>query len=137
MKRRKVISNWVKLVVAATALWISGAAHTETLRNSDVVALLDAGLGGEAVIARIETSESDFDTDTQTVPALRAQGVPSAVIAAMVKGESASIKFDDASADPKVPHSPAFYILDELLAQPQLAKIDPIASTLAKTGGIL
>lgn len=132
-----LISHKWKLFAAAAALCVSGTAQAETLRNADVVALLEAGLGEEAVIAKIETTESDFQTDTQTLLALRSQGVPSAVIAAMVKGENATIKFDDSSSDPSVPHTPGFYILDEYSAQPQMSKIDPIASTQTKTGGIL
>jgi len=137
LEGRIVISRRWKSAAAVAAFWASGAAQAETLRNTDVVALLEAGLGEEAVIAKIETTESDFDTDTQTLLALRSQGVPSSVIAAMVKGESASIKFNDTSADPKVPHSPGFYMLDETSDQPQMLKIDPTASTQTKTGGIL
>jgi hypothetical protein len=119
------------------ALCMSGAAQAETLTNDDVVALLEAGLGEEAVIAKIETSDADFVTDTQTLLALRSKGVPSPVIAAMVKSASGTIKFDDSSPDPTVPHTPGFYILDDTLAQKRMLKIDPIASTQTKTGGIL
>jgi hypothetical protein len=119
------------------ALCMAGAVHAETLTNDDVVALLEAGLGEEAVIAKVETSEGDFVTDTQTLLALRAKGVPSPVIAAMVKVASGTVKYDDASPDPKVPHSPGFYMLDESAPQPRMVKIDPIASTQTKTGGIL
>lgn len=126
-----------RLGIAAIALSLASGAAAETLRNSDVVALLEAGLGEEAVIAKIETSDSNFETDTQTLLALRAQGVPSAVIAAMVKGASGTIKYDDASPDPKVPHTPGFYMLDETSSNRRMVKIDPIASTQTKTGGLL
>jgi hypothetical protein len=119
------------------ALCMAGVAQAETLTNDDVVALLEAGLGEEAVIAKIEASDGDFLTDTQTLLALRAKGVPSPVLAAMVKSASGTIKFDDSSPDPTVPHSPGFYILDETSAQQRMLKIDPIASTQTKTGGIL
>lgn len=123
-------------MAVAAMLWASGAA-AETLRNADVVALLEAGLGEEAVIAKIETTEGEYQTDTQTLLALRAQGVPSPVIAAMVKSANGTIRYDDASADPTVPHTPGFYLLDDAAGQPRMLKIDPIASTQTKTGGIL
>ena len=126
-----------RCLAAAAALCLAGAAHAETLRNADVVALLEAGLGEEAVIAKIETSDGDFQVDTQTLLALRAKGVPSPVIAAMVKSANGTIRYDDASPDPKVPHTPGFYMLDESAGQPRMLKIDPIASTQTKTGGIL
>ncbi|TAD79321.1 MAG: hypothetical protein EAY70_06430, partial [Sphingomonadales bacterium] len=118
------------------SVWASAAA-AETLRNDDIVALLEAGLGEEAVIAKIETSDGDYDTDTQTLLALRAKGVPSPVIAAMVKSANGTIRYEDSSPDPKVPHTPGFYILDEASGSARMLKIDPIASTQTKTGGIL
>lgn len=126
-----------RLAIAAAALFLADSAIAETLQNTDVVALLDAGLGEEAVIAKIETSESDFETDTQTLLALRAKGVPSAVLAAMVKSASGTIKYNDTSPDPKVPHTPGFYILDDNVVGSRMMKIDPIASTQTKTGGLL
>jgi hypothetical protein len=130
-------STQVRCAAAGIALCLAGVAHAETLRNDDVVMLLEAGLGEEAVIAKIEASDGDFVTDTQTLLALRAKGVPSSVIAAMVKSASGTTKYDDTSPDPKVPHTTGFYILDDSSAQPRMTKIDPIASTQTKTGGIL
>lgn len=127
----------LRCVTAALALCLAGTARAETLRNDDVVALLEAGLGEEAVIAKIETSEGDFVTDTKTLLALRAKGVPSPVIAAMVKSANGTIRYNDTSPDPTVPHTPGFYMLDEAAGQPRMLKIDPIASTQTKTGGIL
>lgn len=127
----------LRCVAAALALCLAGTARAETLRNDDVVALLEAGLGEEAVIAKIETSEGDFVTDTKTLLALRAKGVPSPVIAAMVKSANGTIRYNDTSPDPTVPHTPGFYMLDEAAGQPRMLKIDPIASTQTKTGGIL
>lgn len=112
-----------KFTIAAAALvWASGVA-AETLTNEDVVVLLEAGLGEEAVIAKIESSDGNYVTDTQTLLALRAKGVPSPVIAAMVKSANGTIKYDDASPDPKVPHSPGFYMLDDTAGQPFMSSL--------------
>ena len=127
----------LRCLAAAVALATAGAAQAETLTNDDVVALLEAGLGEEAVIAKIETSDGNYQIDTKTLLALRAKGVPSPVIAAMVKSANGTTRYDDASPDPTVPHTPGFYMLDESGAQPRMWKIDPIASTQTKTGGIL
>lgn len=131
------VAKSLRCAAASFALLLASAAHAETLRNDDIVALLEAGLGEEAVIAKIETSEGDFDVDTQTLLALRAKNVPSSVIAAMVKSAKGTIRYDDTSADPTVPHSPGFYLLDQANGQARMKKIDPIASTQTKTGGIL
>jgi hypothetical protein len=127
----------LRALVAGVALSLGVGAHAETLTNDLVIRLLEAGLGEEAVIAKIETSESDFATDTTTLLDLRAKGVPSSVIAAMVKRANGTIRYDDASPDPAVPHTPGFYLLDDASGQPKMLKIDPIASTQTKTGGLL
>lgn len=132
-----VVAPITRCLAASIALCLATAAHAEALRNDDVIALLEAGLGDEAVIAKIETSDGNFDTDTQTLVALRAKGVSGPVIAAMVKRAGATIRYDDASANPKVPHTPGFYMLDNSFDVPRMVKIDPIASTQVKTGGIL
>lgn len=127
----------LRCVAACLALSLVSAAHAETLRNEDVVALLEAGLGEEAVIAKIETSEGHFDTDTNTLLALRAQGVPSPVLAAMLKSANGTVRYDDTSPDPTVAHTPGFYMMDDSSGQTRMKKIDPLASTQTKTGGIL
>jgi len=127
----------LRCAAACLALSLASIAHAETLRNEDVVALLEAGLGEEAVIAKIETSEGDFDTDTGTLLALRAKGVPSPVLAAMLKSANGTVRYDDTSPDPTIAHTPGFYIMDNSSGQARMKKIDPLASTQTKTGGIL
>lgn len=122
---------------AATLLFTPLQAHAETLRNADVVALLEAGIGEEAVIALIETSDVEFDTATRTVLALSSQGVPSGVIAAMVRAERSQIELSDSSPDPLVPHFTGFYLMDNWSPEARMWKIDPTVSSQTKTGGIL
>lgn len=131
------LSVSLRCVAACLALSLASVAQAETLRNEDVVALLEAGLGEEAVIAKIETSEGAFDTDTNTLLALRAKGVPSPVLAAMLKSANGTVRYDDTSPDPAVAHTPGFYIMDNSTGQARMKKIDPLASTQTKTGGIL
>lgn len=121
----------------ASALVMATPAAAEVLSNDDVVMLLEAGLGEEAVIAKIETSDANFVTDTSTLLALRQKNVPSAVIAAMVKRSAAPVEMSDSSPDPLAPHYPGLYLYDDTAAEPRMWKIDPTSSTQTKTGGIL
>ncbi|MFA6219306.1 MAG: hypothetical protein WC692_05965 [Erythrobacter sp.] len=123
--------------VAAASLTLAAPLSAETLRNDDVVALLAAGLGEEAVIAKIETSAADYRTDTASLLSLKDRGVPSPVIAAMLKRSAAPVELSDNSPDPLAPHFSGVYLFDEWSAEPRMWKIDPIASTQTKTGGIL
>lgn len=120
----------------ASALVMAAPAAAEVLTNDDVVMLLEAGLGEEAVIAKIETSDGNFHTDTSTLLALRQKNVPSAVIAAMVKRSAAPVELSDSSPDPLAPHYPGLYLYDGSTAEPRMWKIDPTSSTQTKTGGI-
>ncbi len=119
------------LTLAATPL------QAETLTNTDVIGLLAAGLGDEAVIAKIETSDADYTTDTSTLLALRNQGVSSAVIAAMLTRANAAPELSDSSPDPLAPHYTGVYLFDDWSADKRMWKIDATASTQTKTGGIL
>ena len=120
----------------ASALVMAAPAAAEVLTNDDVVMLLEAGLGEEAVIAKIETSDGNFQTDTSTLLALRQKNVPSAVIAAMVKRSAAPVELSDSSPDPLAPHYPGLYLYDGSTAESRMWKIDPTSSTQTKTGGI-
>lgn len=132
---KKIVSGACLL---ACALVVGGTvARAETLTNKDVVTLLQAGLGEEAVVAKIETSDAKFVTDTATLLSLRAQKVPSSVIAAMLKRSSEPVALSDNSPDPRVPHYSGVYLFDDASAEKRMWKIDPTASTQTKTGGIL
>ena len=126
----------LKIALAAVAAAIATPLSAETLNNELVVSLLDAGLGAEAVIAKIETSEGDYRTDTADLLALREKGVSSTVIAAVVNRASAPQALSDSAADPRVPHIAGLYLMDSWSAQPRMWKIDPTSSTQTKTGGI-
>lgn len=120
----------------AISMLLAVPAAAETLTNNDVVMLLEAGLGEEAVIAKIETSDGDYLTDTATLLELRQKGVSSAVIAAMVKRSTVAPEMSDSAADPLAPHFPGLYMMDDWSAEPRMWKIDPTVSNQTKTGGI-
>lgn len=123
-------------LVIFSALATAHPALAEKLSNDDVIMLLEAGLGEEAVIAKIETSEGNYTTDTSSLLSLRQKGVPSSVIAAMVKRSVAPVELSDSSPDPLAPHYPGMYLFDGVSAEPRMWKIDPTSSTQTKTGGI-
>ncbi|WP_324261357.1 hypothetical protein U4960_14690 [Altererythrobacter sp. H2] len=136
MKIRSLLRSTF-LAAALVPVMLAAPLSAETLSNDDVIMLLEAGLGEEAVIAKIETSDGNYLTDTANLLALRQKGVPSTVIAAMVKRSVVPVEMSDSSADPMAPHFPGLYLFDEAAAQPRMWKIDPTSSTQTKTGGIL
>lgn len=127
-----------KLFLACLGLAaIATPVAAETLTNADITMLLQAGLGEEAVIAKVETSGGNYVTDTASLLELRSQGVPSSVIAAMLKASIVAAELSDMSPDPLAPHYPGIYLLDEWSEEKRMWRIDPTSSSQTKTGGIL
>jgi hypothetical protein len=117
-------------------------AFADTLTNDSIVKLIGAGLGPDAVIAKIRSSANTFDLSTQQLIALKQQNVPDAVIAAMLNASigsnvSASAAVDNASTDPKAPHASGIYLLDTTGARPHMQRVDASRSNQTKSSGIL
>jgi hypothetical protein len=70
----------IALTSFALALALSNPVAAETLNNESVLALIDAGLGDEVVIAKIKSSTSNFELSTDTVIKLRQRGVSGQVL---------------------------------------------------------
>jgi len=112
----------------------------EQVTNETIVALTAAGLGDDAIIAKIEGSDAAFDLSTEQMIALRKQGVSGPVIAAMLKstnkGNEGSGAMSMDSPDPAVRHPAGFYLLQGEASEAKMVRIDPTVSNQAKTGGI-
>lgn len=109
----------------------------ETLDNATVIALVDAGLGSEAIIAKINTSGRNYDTSTNALIALKNANVPDDVIAAMLTRDSVEevVELDDTSMDINVPHSPGIYLA--FPEENRMARLDPTVPSEMKTGGVI
>lgn len=59
------------------------------LTNKDVIEMVKAGLAVDIIVAKIKSSETNFDTSPGALTELKAAHVPDAVILAMVKGPAA------------------------------------------------
>lgn len=134
-------------VLASVVLLSSSPAFAETLTNGSIVILTAAGLGDQAVIAKIESSDAAFDTSTKALVSLRRQGVSGAVIAAMI-GARGSQKTPTPIAAPLSPSSNLAGLRGGVQGLPRAVgiyivvngnsiRIDPTTSGQMKTGGIL
>jgi hypothetical protein len=120
------------------ALFFASPAAAETLTNATVIQLVKAGLGNEAVIAKIKSTDGTYNLGTDDLIALKNEGVPGDVIAAMISGraksEAAAPAMSITDINPMTPHPSGLYLIDE--SANRLARIDPTVSNQAKTGGI-
>jgi hypothetical protein len=128
----------LRMTVAAMALAIAAPAFAETLTVDSVIALSEAGIGDEAVIAKIKSSGTHFDLTTDQMLMLKSKGVSGPVIAAMLSNSAAAapaMSMD--SPDPLVPHPAGVYLLSSTGAGRKMQRIDPTITNQAKTGGII
>ena len=127
------------LAAAMAAAFPACAFAGDKINNNTVVSLVQAGLGDEAVIAKINASEPDFDLSTDQMIALKQKGVSGPVIAAMLKRSSAGGVAAQSldSIDPMVPHPAGVYMVQNWEGLSRMQRLDPTVSSQAKTGGIL
>lgn len=130
----------MKFAIPAAALAVAFVAPVmaEALSTDAIIALSAAGIGDDAIIAKVRSSGTKFDLTTDQMILMKSKGVSGAVIAAMLgAGEAAkqpAMSMD--AADPMVPHPSGVYLLASSPA-PRMQRIDATASNQAKTGGIL
>ena len=112
----------------------------ETLTNAAVVQLAEAGLGADAIVAKIRASATRFDVSTDAMVALERDAVPDAVIAAMVTaaaGGAPGYGADQSdSADPAALHAPGVYLLQSMPA-PRMQRLDPTLADDTKVSSVL
>lgn len=122
------------IAIAAIAAMTSVAVSAEVLTNNDVVTLTKAGLGDDAIISKIKTSDASYDLTTSKLVALKNAGVSGPVIAAMLQAATpkpAALSLD--AFDPMVPHATGVYVVRE--GEHRMERMDPTATNQAKTGG--
>jgi hypothetical protein len=137
----------VTVGIAFAAIIFSVPASAEPLDNRAVVQLHASGLDDETIIAKVQSSEANFDLSTPALISLKKQGVPSRVITAMLQAQNQRRSGSDAigaarpggrspSAGPgllAVQRPAGIY----LLSGGQLQRIEYNVSGQTKTGGFL
>lgn len=112
---------------------------SELLTNETVISLVNAGLGPEAIEAKISASRGSFDTSTNALIALKQAGVPDSVIAAMLNRSKSPVLAgavtDNSNPDPLVPHAPGIYLLDPT-GLGRMVRIDATISNQLKTSNL-
>lgn len=129
-----------KYLVATALLIGSVPTLAETLNNDAIVSLVDLGLGEEAIVAKINSSDSDYKLSINDLTNLKNRGVSSKIIAAMISVNSAKanvITMMPESPDPMVAHPTGVYLLADWEQEPKMTRINYTVSNQVKTGGFL
>jgi hypothetical protein len=128
------MKRMLRAAVTAVLLTAEAGFAAEPLTVEDVVALSAAGLGDEAIVAKVKASGTRFDLSTNEMIALRGKGVSGPVLAAMLSsgsGAAAAVSAD--SGDPMVQHPTGVYVLTGT----KMARMTATVSNQSKTGGII
>jgi hypothetical protein len=128
------------LNIAMISAAYSTSVSAETLNNDSIISLAKAGLGNDAIIAKIKSSASTFDLSTNSLISLKASGVADAVIAAMLDASSrpnttVSNLATSNSADPLAPRSSGIYYRRSMDGVASMVRVDPTSSAQTKTSG--
>jgi hypothetical protein len=119
----------------ALAMLVAAPASAQSLTIDQVVGLSSAGIGDDAIIAKIRSSGSRFDLTTDQMISLKQRGVSGPVLATMLgAGSSGGVSMSPESPDPMAPHPTGVYLLR---APTAMAKLDPTVSSQARTGSML
>ena len=125
-------------VVAVALLFTSAPAWADPVTINDIIALTNAQVGDDAIVAKIHSSNAHFDLNTDQMIDLRKRGVSPAVLAAMIGStvDPKSVMSSD-SPDPLVPHPLGVYYLSSNGTAPHMERLEPTSATQVKTGGLL
>ena len=94
MKQRLAVA------VIGVACVLVGWAADALLTNEDIIRMARVGFGEAVIVAKIETSATDFDTSLDALVALKEAGVGDGVIAIMVKTGGASASAAQPTTEP-------------------------------------
>ena len=86
--------------------------RTVLLKNDDIVKMVQAGLDDTIIIAKIKSSQCDFDTSTDSLISLKKRGVSSAVLTAMA-GATSPATSGTQSSTARVPTEYGYYLLGD------------------------
>jgi hypothetical protein len=108
----------------------------ETLSNDAVAKMVKAGLGEEIILSMIATQPGKYSTGAEAVVALKQNGVPDKVIAAMVVKASNAAGTASASSAPAAAAAPVSEVGVYIKKGESWAEVNPEVVNF-KTGGVL
>ncbi len=97
----------LSMLILITASFLAGQEAKKPLTNADVVKLVQATLPESTIVLAIEQSQARFDTSPAALIELKKQGVPQAVMEAMLRAASEGDAAKPATDVPAVVLAPA------------------------------
>jgi hypothetical protein len=131
--------NKASIFAFALALGLSSVpAQAEQMTLDTILMLAQTGIGDEAVIAKINSTDTHLDLTVDQMLDLKKKGISGPVIAAILNSKNSAVvaqKLSLDAIDPAVPHPTGVYLLDDSAGK--MVRIDATVTNQVKTGGIL
>jgi hypothetical protein len=87
MRKRSIVCLMVAFLLF-TCLAATAQTVQKPMTNADVVAMVKSGISEDTIVLAIQKATTDFDTSPEAMIALKGQGVPEKVLAAMLSSQS-------------------------------------------------
>jgi hypothetical protein len=141
---KKLVLVWcVVLLFAALAVCQPGSG--QVLTNNAIVEMVRAGLPVDVIIAKVQTSASNFDLSTDGLVALTGQGVDGRILRAMMLTERSGQPANYAAPagvagvvdenSPNAPHDAGIYIYVHTTQGPRMLLVEPSVYVRGKMTG--
>ncbi len=132
-------------LVAVLSPYVSTAAGPaeDILTNQSIIEMVVAGLPEDVIIAKIQSSTTNFDLSTPALVKLNEAKVSSGIIKAMMAPKVGPAQVSGATGaastdpnDPDAPHDAGIYLFREKNGVKQMIPLEPTVYTAGKTGGV-
>ena len=114
---------------------LASPALAQMLTIDQIGALKSAGIGDDAIIAKIRSSGTHYDLTTDQMIQMKKTGISGPVMAALMTSNASGPNYSVDSPDPLIPHAAGVYLLSGQNGA-SMERIDATISDQAKTGGI-
>lgn len=95
----------MKILLIITSFFIISIhtfAQTEVLTNQSILDMIELGFSSEVILAKIESSDSNFDTTIESIKQLKGMGVSDSIIVAIINKAKTDIEsYDNTNRAPK------------------------------------
>lgn len=128
----------LRIILVAAACIFAQPASASDFDNGAVIALTQAGLGDDVILAKIDSLPCSYDVSTDAIIGLKSENVSNAVIAAMVDrcvGASKAQGGASSSTDPTVKRSPGVYIDLGSSVEHDLRQVRPTVAASGRVTG--
>lgn len=131
--------------------------EAEKLNNDDILQFVLADIPSDIIMAKIRSTEPDFDISTDGLINLNSASVPKPIVAAMISRQRTAQRsgpmteqgkavarrgaivrtLSNDDPDPMVPHLPGMYLLNPTGHIGKMKRVEPVEAELEGGGGIM